>query len=603
MLKQKAKRWAYLLLCLATFALFSPLAAAESIFQTLDTPFYDPSSTAACASESNIPASPSTSTAALVWPFATKDTSQYERVDQGWDIQAEAGAAVYAIAPGTIYKFAPNSGGFGNDYPTEKLDNSISTWSDWVYYGHVHVLPNLIGQHVNAGQQIATANTADALGSGGAGQNGSAAPAGWLEIGFAQPNTDAPVQKADETVATQAGATMKSLLINAQPASGSSNGPSNVPSLSLSCSCSSGSTDVTATLPSNIPEPYNSLLTQAAAAGKTNPQFLAAIFLSENGNTWKPFDGPWLVSPTGASGPFQFEPGTWDTYKTDGNNDGVMDINNMYDAAYSAAKMLGTYIGPDAPLGSLSAPFKPGTILEAAAAYNWGEGNVQEHSSGGSARLSVAPTETQNYVNNVYSLITSGFTKSGNPNYADPPGQVSGNSAAQSGSPTVSSCSGVSQGDIVQTALNLSWPAPHTPALEAKPEYLAAVKQYDPEGMSDSGGADCGVFVSTIMRASGADPDYPAAGTGTQEAYVRSHPDKYNVVDQVASTADLQPGDILIVNSGGGTGADGHTYIFVGPQAGGYNEASASLGTRMPSLGGAVLQDYRGPYLRARLKT
>src|SRR4051812_13404775 len=44
------------------------------------------------------------------------------------------------------------------------------------------------------------------------------------------------------------------------------------------------------TLPDTIPEPHNTLFSQAASKFRMNPQFLAAIFLSENGNVWKPFN-------------------------------------------------------------------------------------------------------------------------------------------------------------------------------------------------------------------------------------------------------------------------------------------------------------------------
>lgn len=156
--------------------------------------------------------------------------------------------------------------------------------------------------------------------------------------------------------------------------------------------------------------------------------------------------------------------------------------------------------------------------------------------------------------------------------------------------------SGVVSGNIVQTALNLAWPT--NKGMTPKQEYLDALRKYNP-GVN---GADCGVFISTVMKASGADPNYPVSGTNIQENYVRSHPEKYDVVNSVSSTADLQPGDILIVNAGSGAGADGHTYIFVGPQSNGLDEASASLNTRMPNLGKAVLADNRGNYVRARLK-
>jgi hypothetical protein len=124
----------------------------------------------------------------VVWPFTTKNPHQYRRDDQGWDLKSYPGAAVRAIAPGWIYKFKRNPGAFGNDYPTEKLDKSIGGPTKWLYDGHVHVDKRVIGKHVNAGQIIAFTNKHDP-------QNGSSAPAGWLEIGFARPKTDAPVQK------------------------------------------------------------------------------------------------------------------------------------------------------------------------------------------------------------------------------------------------------------------------------------------------------------------------------------------------------------------------------------------------------------------------
>jgi 3D (Asp-Asp-Asp) domain-containing protein len=166
------------------------------------------------ATGSSCPSTGGTGSGGLVWPFATKDSSQYNRIDQGWDIQDKAGANIYAIASGTLHKFNPDTGNFGNDYPTEKLDSSIGGPSDWVYYGHVHILPGLDGQHVNAGQLIAHANTFD-------GQNGSGAPPGWLEIGFAQPDTDAPTDHCTSINSncdpTPAGNKMKSLLTGAQP--------------------------------------------------------------------------------------------------------------------------------------------------------------------------------------------------------------------------------------------------------------------------------------------------------------------------------------------------------------------------------------------------
>jgi murein DD-endopeptidase MepM/ murein hydrolase activator NlpD len=155
----------------------------------------------------------------LVWPFTTKDSALYNRVDQGWDIQdKDPGALVYAIADGTLHVYTPDPGGFGNDYPVEKLDKSIGGPTDWVYYGHVHILSGLNGQHVSAGQLIAHTNKTDP-------ENGSAAPPGWLELGFAQAGTDAPVAHCTSSATsnclpTPAGQKMKSIIINAKPRTG-----------------------------------------------------------------------------------------------------------------------------------------------------------------------------------------------------------------------------------------------------------------------------------------------------------------------------------------------------------------------------------------------
>jgi hypothetical protein len=178
-------------------------------------------------------------------------------------------------------------------------------------------------------------------------------------------------------------------------------------------------------------------------------------------------------------------------------------------------------------------------------------------------------------------------------------------SPSSGGAPTIdtssSSCSSAPSDKaaaIVQTALKLSWPD----ASHGTTPTSAYQKAYDQYNSNGPGIADCGGFVATVMRASGADPKYPPGGTGAQEDYVRNS-GKYEVVDKVNNIKDLQPGDILIVNSSSGTGALGHTFIFVGPQSpNNYDAASASLGTRAANLGKAILSDGRGFYLRARMK-
>ncbi|MGB4967575.1 MAG: hypothetical protein WBO35_05225 [Candidatus Saccharimonadales bacterium] len=153
---------------------------------------------------------------------------------------------------------------------------------------------------------------------------------------------------------------------------------------------------------------------------------------------------------------------------------------------------------------------------------------------------------------------------------------------------------------IVDTAMQLAWPERHQPLLEAKPEYLEALRKVHPQALAKGepfeGGADCSVFVTTVMRLSGADTKYEQAPTTGQQRYVESHPEKYEKVGTVMSDAKLQAGDILI-NSG-------HTWIFVGPQANGNVRADASHGDRMPMRGTSAgyYNDSRGPYIAYRLK-
>ncbi|HUC86813.1 MAG TPA: serine hydrolase [Candidatus Saccharimonadales bacterium] len=163
-------------------------------------------------------------------------------------------------------------------------------------------------------------------------------------------------------------------------------------------------------------------------------------------------------------------------------------------------------------------------------------------------------------------------------------GSVSGVGASSTGS-----CSATASPDasgIVQEALSLAWPdGSHVPPTQPTPAYSQALAKYNSAGYSLTGGLgdDCGVFVSTVMRATGADPNYPASGTGAQYTYVESHPSLYQV-STLTNLGQLQPGDIVILGGAGGAGAAGHTWIYVGKQPNGDYSASASLGSRTANL-------------------
>ncbi|MFT4532601.1 MAG: hypothetical protein ACI9T8_000630, partial [Candidatus Saccharimonadales bacterium] len=227
------------------------------------------------------------------------------------------------------------------------------------------------------------------------------------------------------------------------------------------CTASHG----TAGMSERIPEPHRTVISNAASEYAVNPNLLAALFLTEQGNIWKPFEGPYASSPVGASGPFQFMPLTWEGFGVDGNADGIIDIQNFEDAAYAAAAFSASGTNTETPLGSITNPYVPDTILYFAASYNWGIGNVQSNTNE-SSPLSAGPEETENYLSNIYSLFTSDFTESGHPNYNNP--VLSGGESVGQSSVTTA-CTGdlvglitndpVSARNIILSSSQITWGA------------------------------------------------------------------------------------------------------------------------------------------------
>lgn len=147
---------------------------------------------------------------------------------------------------------------------------------------------------------------------------------------------------------------------------------------------------------------------------------------------------------------------------------------------------------------------------------------------------------------------------------------------------------GVVQGNITQTALNLAWDTELGEARgvnkeDAKPEYQQAFQEFyldQKGGMNDDPYSDCGVFVGVVMRASGADPEYPLRLTSTQQNYMKDS-GKYEIITN-PSVDDLRPGDIVNYS----LGSAGHTVIYTGDTGDGYFIADASLHGHVPERGG-----------------
>lgn len=148
-------------------------------------------------------------------------------------------------------------------------------------------------------------------------------------------------------------------------------------------------------------------------------------------------------------------------------------------------------------------------------------------------------------------------------------------------------------GDIVSTAMALSWDGKGHSKNNPKEEYINAMKAvgtYIRPCRSAGGdcapeGASCDIFVSTVMRYSGVDPAFPATGPIFQENYMKSHTDMYTQVN-ANDVSDLAPGDILVATDNGR-----HIYLYLGNGM----QASASFNDRTGEhFNGVYLSDRGG---------
>ncbi len=159
-----------------------------------------------------------------------------------------------------------------------------------------------------------------------------------------------------------------------------------------------------------------------------------------------------------------------------------------------------------------------------------------------------------------------------------------GKSSTKSNSCTSSAGDGVVQGNLVKTALYFALDTPATddpPMAEksfAKKTYQDEKAKYNPEGDF----SDCGAFIATVMIASQVDVNFAKLGTGVQEAYVRAHPEKYQINER-PTVADLKPGDILYASGVDEEGNPwGHVTMFTGEAK--YPSVDASWHQRVPSV-------------------
>lgn len=155
---------------------------------------------------------------------------------------------------------------------------------------------------------------------------------------------------------------------------------------------------------------------------------------------------------------------------------------------------------------------------------------------------------------------------------------------------------GAGSGNIAEVAKNLAWPEDGHDGTDpsiAKPEFVEAMEKFNDGSSGYVPYSDCGRFVATVMRMSGADKDFPKVSTGVQFDYMKDS-GKYDYWHAVPP-GGMKPGDIL--------NGPGHTYLYVGPwgaEGGGYDSASGSLGDHVPEAG--HLYDVGGQFWVFRLK-
>jgi len=143
---------------------------------------------------------------------------------------------------------------------------------------------------------------------------------------------------------------------------------------------------------------------------------------------------------------------------------------------------------------------------------------------------------------------------------------------------------GAVQGNLAQTAVNLAWddyPNHSFNSKDPKPVFLDAKNQLFGSGDNTPDAdalTDCGVFVATVVRSSGVDPNWNNGqiGSGAMILYAKAHPEKYTVLPGFSSTKDLNIGDILANSS--------HIYMYVGQQSDGKSVAEASHYDHVPEI-------------------
>lgn len=318
----------------------------------------------------------------------------------------------------------------------------------------------------------------------------------------------------------------------------------------------------------NIPEQYREWVEAAASTSGFSANVIGSQLQHES--SWNPN----AKSHAGAEGLAQFMPGTWAEFGGGGDP-----LNPEH-----AIKAQGRYMKYLNDFMKDHAKDDEHLLKLALAGYNAGQGAVQRYGFDLDKMFSDPnkpgyKAETMRYVNNIVAAASGSYT-------------------SDCGHPDA-----VPEGSIAETSIALAWEEkvtlPRSSAYgygesAARPEFVEASTKLNKD-LHTAFFTDCGVFVATVMRTSGADKSFPLRSTGVQMNYL-SNSDKYEYF-RPTSEADLKAGDILITQ--------GHIYLYTGERnASSTGRAQgASLYTRPPSGHDFYLSDTSGrTYYAARLK-
>ncbi len=150
---------------------------------------------------------------------------------------------------------------------------------------------------------------------------------------------------------------------------------------------------------------------------------------------------------------------------------------------------------------------------------------------------------------------------------------------------------------IADKAIELAWPE-NGHEDEIYPAFANAARGLG-ENPTLNWSADCGHFVSTVVRSSGVDTGFPAGGTSFMKSYLQNS-SKWQSVENLGNTSNLQPGDVFIVTANSSS-RYGHIFIYTG-SVDGKNGASASINSYTGKRINVYYRDKRGTYQIYRYK-